>query len=432
MPFFSIDFTHQRTAVPSRHKSGAPLGANVYTHTHTHTMASEEFKPLPPITEKEPEGGDSFAPLPPWPESSIGLPPTPNSASRHRKNSSSLSDLSMLELDRTGDDGLMELIVHDVDQAACTTIPVASLIVVTDTSQLEKPTAVEPTTTGGAATATAPPTLEHHHSILQDMMHDWSDFGDFTLSEGEFRVKNWDGKKGYSDYIQQGLRFKAKQAAEKVKAEAVAAAANSQATTATAINGTSNNESHAAAAAAASGPPVPVVPSVENVVMLFESPSSCTADFTFQNLTKFRFHDWPPPSKTGGKSVLGPCRYALMNGTSYPVFLKDGVPPVGLVEHWQSSVPGFVPPSYVDKITDAETVYAYLPVEQIRHHVNDPDIHYHLAGKDAIHLMTQKVSRFGTKWMDCFSFCFMRSERASGCQWCGFLDLFFASLSTIC
>jgi hypothetical protein len=345
-------------------------------------MASEEFKPLPPITEKEPEVGDNFAPLPPWPESSIGLPPTPN-ASRHRKNSSSLSDLSMLELDRTGDDGGMELIVHDADQAS--TIPVASLIVVTDTSQLEKPTEIT-----DASATDAPTALVEHHSILQDMMHDWSDFGDFTLSEGEFRVKNWDGKKGYSDYIQQGLRFKAKLAAEKEKAEA-AAAANSEAT---AINGTSN-ESHTA-----SGPPVPVVPSVENVVMLFESPSSCTADFTFQNITKFRFHDWPPPSKTGGKSVLGPCRYALMNGTTYPVFLKDGVPPAGLVEHWQSAVPGFVPPTYVDKITDAETVYAYLPVEQIRHHVNDPDIHYHLAGKDAIHLMTQKVR--WTQVMDMF------------------------------
>jgi hypothetical protein len=192
--------------------------------------------------------------------------------------------------------------------------------------------------------------------IFTDMMHDWSDLGDFTLNPGEFRVKDWDGKKGYSDYIQQGLRYKAKIAAEKAAAEKA------------------------------------FVPSTDNVVMLFESPSSSTADFTFQNITKFRFHDWPPPSKTGGKSVLGPCRYALMNGTSYPVFLKDGIPPTGLVEHWQSSVPGFEPPSYVDKITDLETVYAYLPVEQIRHHVNDPDIHYHLAGKDAIHLMTQKVS----------------------------------------
>jgi hypothetical protein len=88
------------------------------------------------------------------------------------------------------------------------------------------------------------------------------------------------------------------------------------------------------------------------------------------------------------------------------------------VEHWQSAVPGFVPPSYVDKITDAETVYAYLPVEQIRHHVNDPDIHYHLAGKDAIHLMTQKV-RYGIVF----------HARANDAYGCGFLDLFSRVLS---
>jgi len=126
--------------------------------------------------------------------------------------------------------------------------------------------------------------------------------------------------------------------------------------------------------------------------MLFESPTTSSGDFTFQNKNKFRFHDWPPPSKTGGKSVLGPCRYALMNGTSFPVFLKDGTPPAGLVEHWKRSVPGFQEPSYVNTITDAETVYAYLPVEAIRNHVNDPNVHYHLAGKDAIHMMTQKTT----------------------------------------
>ena len=61
------------------------------------------------------------------------------------------------------------------------------------------------------------------------------------------------------------------------------------------------------------------------------------------------------------------------------------------MDHWKAAVPNFKPPSYVPKITDENTVYAYLPVEQIRNHVNDPDAHYHLAGKDAIHMMTQKV-----------------------------------------
>ena len=30
---------------------------------------------------------------------------------------------------------------------------------------------------------------------------------------------------------------------------------------------------------------------------------------------------------------------------------------------------------------------------QIKNHVNDPDVPYHLAGKDAIHLMTEKTTR---------------------------------------
>jgi hypothetical protein len=130
-----------------------------------------------------------------------------------------------------------------------------------------------------------------------------------------------------------------------------------------------------------------------NLVMLFESPSSSTTESSFHNKAKFKFHDWPPPKSTKSKSVLGPCRYASMNGQSFPVFLKDGKPPAGLEEHWAEVIPDFKPPSYVDKITDNETVYAYLPVEQIRNHMNDPEVHYHLAGKDAIHMMTQKTTK---------------------------------------
>lgn len=315
---------------------------------------------------------DDFAPQPaltPLPEttSSDGLPlmdpPLPSDFSggaaaaasprfRHRKNSSSLSDVTLLELDRTrGDTNDVELVVHNPSDegAGAATIPMSTLIVVTDNAQLEE--------AGG----------EGSSGVLHDIMHDISDF-DFTLEEGKFQVRNWDGKKGYSDYIAQGLKYKQKQV-EKKKAEA------------------DKEEEEAAAALAANGETIVTnghsttktvdtnTVAVENphVVMLFESPSSSTADFTFHNKTKFRFHDWPPAAKTGGKSVLGPCRYALMNGTTYPVFLKDGTPPVGLLEHWKAAVPGFQPPSYVDVITDSEVVYAYLPVEQIRHHVNDPD-----------------------------------------------------------
>jgi hypothetical protein len=63
------------------------------------------------------------------------------------------------------------------------------------------------------------------------------------------------------------------------------------------------------------------------------------------------------------------------------------------MEHWAAAVPGIPLPHFCSKVTEEDTVYAYLPVEQIKIHVNDPDIHYHLAGKDAIHLMTQKTTK---------------------------------------
>lgn len=222
---------------------------------------------------------------------------------RRRKQVSSLRDLSLLGLERADDDDKVALLVDD-NPDENPILPIDTFLLVTETEKLHEEKEGDEST------------------VINDLVADISDF-DFTLEEGKFKVRDWDGKKGYSDYIADGLKYKQMEN--------------------------------------------------KNVVMLFESPSSSTADFSFQNKTKFRFHDWPPPSKTGGKSVLGPCRYALMNGTSFPVFLKDEAPPKGLVEHWTASVPGFKPPHYVSKITDDETVYAYLPVEQIRHHVNDPD-----------------------------------------------------------
>jgi ATP-grasp domain len=111
------------------------------------------------------------------------------------------------------------------------------------------------------------------------------------------------------------------------------------------------------------------------------------------SLAKFKFHDWPAPKSTKVKAMLGPCRYALMNGASFPVFLRDGIPPEGLLHHWAKTVPGIVEPSFASKVTEEDTVYAYLPVEQIKNHVNDPMVHYHLAGKDSIVLMTQKTTK---------------------------------------
>ena len=83
----------------------------------------------------------------------------------------------------------------------------------------------------------------------------------------------------------------------------------------------------------------------------------------------------------------------MMNGDTFPSFLRDGETPPGLQEHWAATIPGIKMPKFVNKVVENDLVYAYLPVEQIKNHVNDPDTHYHLAGKDAIHLMTQKTTR---------------------------------------
>jgi hypothetical protein len=157
-----------------------------------------------------------------------------------------------------------------------------------------------------------------------------------------FRVKSWDRTSGYSDYIRDGLRYLNRDESE--------------------------------------------------VVMLFESPSSASSDSTFFNCQVYKFHDYPPCSSQT-KAVLGPCRYALMNGSSYPAFLANGSPPEGLMEHWEATVPGFVRPSFVSEIADSAHAYAYLPCESIKQHVNDPYVHYHMAGKDALHLMTKRTPR---------------------------------------
>lgn len=131
-----------------------------------------------------------------------------------------------------------------------------------------------------------------------------------------------------------------------------------------------------------------------NVVMLFEGPSSASSssssEHQFYNSQVYKFHDYPR-APVPCKAVLGPCRYALMNGATYPSYLRDA-PPEGLLAHWKSTVPGFKEPSFVSTINDSSLVYAYLPMEHVQQHLNDPHIHYHLAGKDAIGLMTQKTT----------------------------------------
>jgi len=219
---------------------------------------------------------------------------SPGRPERHHRTSSSLSDFSLLELERNDDDEV-EIKVEEAPDGD-TEIPTSTLVIVTETEK-----------------------VEGHDTILGDVELSKLDFS----LEGKFKCRDWDGKKGYSDYIADGLKYKD-------------------------ISDT-------------------------NIVMLFESPSSSTSESSFHNKSKFRFHDWPPPKSTKSKGVLGPCRYASMNGKSFPVFLRDGKPPAGLEEHWAQVIPDYTPSSYINKITDNETVYAYLPVEQIQHHLNDPD-----------------------------------------------------------
>ena len=184
---------------------------------------------------------------------------------------------------------------------------------------------------------------------LKDQLNESIEEFDFE-DDGTFKCTNWAGRRFYSDYIKAGIDYKRQKDPDYLPQR--------------------------------------------DVVMLFESPSSSATDSSFHNASKYRFHDWPPPKSSRSKGILGPCRYASMTGTSFPIFLRDGAPPDGLMDHWAHSLPHFQPPTFVNKIdTDLNTVYAYLPVEQLKHHVNDPDTHFHLAGKDAIHLMTQKTTQ---------------------------------------
>ena len=398
----------------------------------SHVAFATTLEPLPEtkaFDEGATNGGDVPPPPPPTFDASplIGSPTAGGTPRGHRKNTSSLSDISLIEI-ITGKDGeAPELhVLHGMDvvtdgvaaigftgettnnnnnntaSSSMMLLPKSTLLVVTETAHLEPPTlesmgehqtegapviamdgTTPVTTMDGDVMNNTSLTVSGTTQLLQDMVHDITEFDFDNLDGYKFQVKDWDGKKHYSDYIAQGLKSKRKEA-DKKKAELEAAGNNLDVTNNSTTTAMSSSGSKTLTNAANIYS--------DNIVMLFDSPTSSTADFAFHNANKFRFHDWPPPSKTGGKSVLGPCRYALMSGNTYPVFLKDGAPPAGLMEHWTDAVPGFVPPTFCDKITDEDTVYAYLPVEQIRHHVNDPDVHYHLAGKDAIHLMTQKTT----------------------------------------
>jgi ATP-grasp domain len=136
------------------------------------------------------------------------------------------------------------------------------------------------------------------------------------------------------------------------------------------------------------------------VIMLYECPSAAnTLETSFFNSQVYRFHDWPPTPALY-RAVLAPCRYSMMNGNTFPSYLKDGEAPDGLVNHWSKCIPDFVEPSFSPVIPADASAYAYLPIESLEHHVNDPYVHYHLAGKDAIHLMTTRTTKLLTNTKD--------------------------------
>lgn len=169
-----------------------------------------------------------------------------------------------------------------------------------------------------------------------------SAISDIDFAVPQFRVSQWDKKTKYSDYIRNGLDFLKR--------------------------------------------------SNESVIMLFEAPSTASDTSSFFNSQSWAFHDYPP-SSNAYKTMLGPCRYSLMNGTSFATYLQAGTPTPGLLEHWRETVPGFEAPQFVSEIPTDASVYAYLPCESIKQHVNDPHVHYHLAGKDALHLMTTRTTK---------------------------------------
>lgn len=239
---------------------------------------------------------------------------------KHHRVSSSLEDLTMLNLDFPSDVGETTL-VKEVDPAERPKLIQNGLIIVAETEKI-------------------------HEDKNNDSATLVATLADFDFTTMKITVEDWEPKsfKGYSEYIKEGMEFLKKDPSK--------------------------------------------------VVMLFESPSSSTSESSFHNNAQFKFHDWPPPKSTISKAILGPCKYSMWNGSALPVFLRAGKTPEGLAEHWAKVMPeGLVKPHFVDTIKEDDVAYAYLPVEQIKNHVNDPMTHYHLAGKDAIHLMTQKTTK---------------------------------------
>jgi len=129
----------------------------------------------------------------------------------------------------------------------------------------------------------------------------------------------------------------------------------------------------------------------EDVVMIYECPSSNTDKTSFQNVDNYFIHDYPPTPVTHSMLLL-PLRYSVMNGDATSVFFAGQVPNA-LVAHWHASIPGFKEPHFIPAIPTNAKVHAYLPMEGFENNVHDPDVHYRLAGKDVINEMTDKTTK---------------------------------------
>jgi hypothetical protein len=178
---------------------------------------------------------------------------------------------------------------------------------------------------------------------------DQGDMEKLMWSSDPLLVNIWDGKKLYSDLLRDGFVY---------------------------LNGDNDDsDDH--------GP---------SIVMLYESPSIIADAHGFSNKQVFRFHDYPPCCPRVN-SMVGPCRYAAVSGNVYPTYLRGGKPPAGLTDHWARAIPDFTEPRFCASLPEDALVYAYLPLESVTRHLNDPYIHYHLCGKDAIPLMTDKTTK---------------------------------------
>jgi hypothetical protein len=129
----------------------------------------------------------------------------------------------------------------------------------------------------------------------------------------------------------------------------------------------------------------------QKVHMVYECPSTASSETSFRNSSKWKIHDYPPTARQYW-SVMRPLRYTCFNGQTFPAFLQE-LPPNSIVNHWNKSIPGFVSPAIVHEIPIDAITNAYMPMEQHSNYVCDPDVHYRIAGKDAIPDMTLRTTR---------------------------------------